>query len=125
MRKFLFALAFCLVPVVVFASANVTFQWDANTESDLAGYRLYQGVSSGVYDAVVADIPAGTETVTIAVDDGTYFWALTAYDADGNESGFSNEVMRRVDTTPPAPPTGFWALVQKIIAWLLDVLGVA
>ena len=28
----------------------VTLLWDANTESDLAGYKVYVGVASGVYD---------------------------------------------------------------------------
>ena len=109
-----------------FAASNVSFQWDPNTESDLAGYKLYQGTSSGLYDSVVADIPAGTETVTLFdVPDGTYFWALTAYDLDDNESGYSNEVTESLDSTAPTPPQNFIrTLIEKILAWLFGGMRV-
>ena len=86
-------------------ASNVTLEWDANSESDLAGYRLHQGTTSGVYDSVVSDIPAGTETVTLTgIPDGTYFWVLTAYDTDDNESGYSNGVTANLDTLAPGSP---------------------
>ena len=92
-----------------YAASNVTFEWDANSESDLAGYRLYQSQASGDYTFgdgnQVATITAGTETVTISgVADGTYYWVLTAYDTDGNESGPSNEVTANLDTLAPGSP---------------------
>ena len=100
-------IAWLLMASVAFAGTSVTFVWDPNPEIDLAGYRLYQGTESRVYAPEhVAEIPAGTETVTIEVEDGTYFWALTALDLDGNVSGYSPEVSKRVDTTPPGAPAG-------------------
>jgi len=110
MKKFILLLAtlFLLIAIPVLAM-DVNFAWDANSESDLAGYRLHQSDTSGSYTYApgteVADIPAGTETCTIDVADGTWYWVLIAYDNDGNESGPSNEVSASVDQTAPAPPT--------------------
>lgn len=100
-----------LLPISTAFGADVTFEWDPNTETDLAGYRLYQSDTSGVYTYgdgnQVETIPAGTETVTLyGVPDGTWYWVLTAYDTSGNESGPSNEVTDTLDSTAPAPPTG-------------------
>ena len=85
-----------------------TFTWDANTESDLAGYRLYQrndGSSYGPY--VQPEIPAMAEpTAEVTVMDGSYCWVVTAVDTTGNESGYSNEVCKAIDSTPPSTPNG-------------------
>ena len=109
-------IAWLLMASVAFAGTSVTFIWDPNPESDLACYRLYQGTESRVYAPEhVAEIPAGTETVTIEVEDGTWFWALTAFDAKGNESDFSPEVTRTYDTTAPGAPTGLEAKDEVVI----------
>jgi len=113
MKKAIFLVLFliCLVFVpYVNAASNITFAWDSNSESDLAGYRLYQSQTSGSYTFgdgnQVATILAGIETVQIAnVPDGIYFWVLTAYDDKGNESGPSNEVTANLDTLAPGAPT--------------------
>ena len=83
--------------------ASVTLVWDANTESDLAGYRLYQSLAPGQHGPPnVAEIPAGTETTTLTIPDeqDTYF-VLSAYDQAGNESGYSDEV--KADFAPVKP----------------------
>ena len=129
----LFVGLFLLIPSLAFATANVTFEWDGNTEADLAGYRLYQSNQLGTYTYgssspnLKADLsrgpnPGGTETVTIQVEDGIWFWVATAYDTEGNESSPSNELTKKIDTISPAPPQNFIiALIQKIIAWIIDL----
>lgn len=127
MKKILAILA---IVILVFsvgmaqAASNITFEWDANSESDLAGYRLYQSQTSGNYISVpVMTIPAGTETAVLSdIPDGTYFWVLTAYDVAGNESGYSNEVTASLDSVPPVPPEGLLiGAIEKIIAGLQDI----
>ena len=115
-----FALGCCLVfipPVVQSASANsATLQWAANSESDLAGYKVYQGNTAGSYGPA---IDAGNTTNYIAsnLQPGlTYYYAVTAYDISGNESPPSDEVSKYIvdsslDLTPPSisltsPTTG-------------------
>jgi len=115
MKKFLAVLAMVLMFVsLAHADSNVTFTWDANSESDLAGYRIYQSTTSGTYGAFETHIPAGTETVTLTdIPDGTYFWVLTAYDTDDNESGYSNEVTANLDTLAPGAPVN--VIIQIIV----------
>lgn len=89
-RCLMFLVTLVLLPCLVQA-AGVKVSWQANTEADLAGYRVYYGQASGAY---VEEIEAGMSiTVDIAgLDEGTrYYFAVTAYDDSGNESGYSAE----------------------------------
>jgi len=76
--------------------AGVSLEWDPVVADDLAGYKMHWGTSSGAYsDSVVF----GTETVykVTGLMLGTqYFFACTAYDTDGNESDYSNEVFATI-----------------------------
>lgn len=114
-------------PALVHAAGRATLAWDANTEADLAGYKVYVGTASGQYgppvDVGLTATPTAPTHDVEPLEDGTYFFAVTAYDASGNESGFSNEVSKSIDSTPPAPPSGLKVLIQKIIAWLQSLLG--
>lgn len=72
--------------------ADVSLQWDANTESTLAGYRIYYGLSSGTYPTML-DVGNHTSCVISDLVEGEeYFFVATAYDTSGNESGYSNQV---------------------------------
>ncbi|KKM61324.1 hypothetical protein LCGC14_1532880 [marine sediment metagenome] len=101
---------------------DVTFAWDANTEADLAGYRIYWAATSGGHlfaidngtqfqEVLLATPPTGFDpalpgmTVPIAAD-GDYYWVAIAFDAGGYESGPSSEISTQIDN-PPAPPGGF------------------
>ena len=114
MKRFILAIAIGFFLVFGFSASQagqVVFEWDANSEEDLAGYRLYQTTTPGSYiygeENAVGIIPAGTEEFTLTMNvDGTFFWILTAYDTAGNESGPSNEVTTDVNFLPPAPPAG-------------------
>ncbi len=102
---FLFFLSF---QTLCFA-ADITLRWDANTETDLAGYKLYYKIDSSgpPYEGTGADQgpspvdiplsnlsdPNNPELTITGLDAGNiYFLVLTAYDTEGNESGYSNEV---------------------------------
>jgi hypothetical protein len=83
-----------------------TVSWDANTESDLAGYKIYYGTSSGSYDTEI-DVGNVTSFIIDNLEDGTtHFFAMTAYDDSSNESDFSNEVMFPDNRAP-----GIWNVV--------------
>ena len=85
---------------------SISLEWDANTESDLAGYKIYVGTESGVY-ASNTDVGDVLENEMQNLIPGTtYFFVATAYDTSGNESGYSNEISTLVlDVTPPGAPT--------------------
>ncbi len=85
----------------------VRLEWDANTEEDLKGYRLYYHAEGDDY-APLDDILAPATTWQGFFTEGRHWWRLTAYDESGNESAPSNVVSYLVsaptDETPPAIP---------------------
>jgi fibronectin type 3 domain-containing protein len=89
--------------------AEVSLTWTANTESDLASYRLYRGPTPSP-TTLLTTIAAGTAAHTDAgLTNGTaYYYRLTAVDQSGNESAFSTDVQatptQAADTQAPAAP---------------------
>ena len=77
-------------------TANATVSWNANTESDLAGYRIYVGTRSGSYGFVGPfEVTKSTSfTVPNLPLGATYFFAVSAFDKSGNESAKSAEVSK-------------------------------
>ena len=91
-------------------SAEVTLAWDANTESDLAGYKLYyktgssgepyegtridqgdSGISIRLDNLATSDNPSFS--LTGLQDNEFYYFVVTAVNSSGLESGYSTEVM--------------------------------
>ncbi len=105
-KKLLLAYVFTLVISLALWSCTVAqavpIMWDANTESDLAGYKVYRGTVSGTY-SLVEDV-GDTTNYNDIVPDGDYYWVVTAYDTSGNESLYSNEISKNVDTVSPLAP---------------------
>lgn len=95
-----FVLLFVLNPHVFAGSAILS--WNANSESDLSGYKVYFGTSSRNYGTPTTVGNVTTHTVS-GLNTGTYYFAVTAFDTSGNESGFSSEVNKifATDTTAP------------------------
>jgi hypothetical protein len=84
---------------------QVTLAWDPNTESDLAGYKVHYGTTSHGYTNSLDVHNVTTTTVTGLSAGQTYFFAATAYNASGQESGYSNEVSYSVPAANGAPST--------------------
>jgi len=97
------ALGLLLVLGTAAHAATATVTWDANTEPDLAGYKVYYSTTSGSYGTPV-DVGNTTSHPISGLSAGTtYYFAVTAYDASGNESPYSAEVTVAVPAgnTPP------------------------
>jgi len=87
------------------ATTTVNLAWDANTETDLAGYKLYQSAGPTGTKALIQTIVKPTVTASVVgLADGNWCWVVTAYDGSGNESGYSNQVCLQADTQAPAAP---------------------
>lgn len=84
---------------------SVTLAWDSSTGNSIGGYRLYIGVASGTYTSVIDAGKATTTTVASLVSGATYFFAVTAYDTNGQESKFSCEVSCTVPDSLNYVPT--------------------
>ena len=100
-------LAFCLVLLAQVGQAvagNVRLSWDANTEETLAGYVLVYGTTSRVYTKSVT-LPASAVTHEVTnLPDGTYYFAVRAFDTANALSGYSNEVRVVLGSTSEPEP---------------------
>jgi hypothetical protein len=93
-------------------AARVTLAWDSNSEPDLEGYVIYHNESSPgpPYDEAttlpeddLADPLHPEVTLTGLRPRGEYYIALTAYNTEGVESGFSNDVCVQVINNTAEP----------------------
>ncbi|MBM4138951.1 MAG: hypothetical protein FJ244_05660 [Nitrospira sp.] len=70
--------------------------WAANTESDLAGYKVYVGTRSGVYGSPISVRNVTAYQLNNLTMNTTYFVVLIAVDTAGNESLHFAEVSKSV-----------------------------
>jgi hypothetical protein len=87
---------------------GVTLTWDVPTTNtdgssldpatDLSLYKIYYGTASLLYTTVVNVTNPGTTTIsqTLNLSPGTYYFAVTTVDISGQESSYSNEVMKTI-----------------------------
>jgi hypothetical protein len=112
-KKLLFAIVAMLSLVLAcmvspLEAGQVQLSWEAPSTNadgtpltDLAGYKLYYGQSSGNYEFALDIGDLTTETLSGLEAGQTYYFVVTAYDTSGNESTFSNEA------TAVIPPDDF------------------
>jgi hypothetical protein len=108
-----------ITPSILFA-AQIRLAWDANSEPDLAGYKVYYGTASRSYGTPVNVSNVTTYTVTGLTTGQTYYLAVTAFDnaSPANESTYSTEVSgaatdpaQTVSITVTTNPSGLQFLV--------------
>jgi hypothetical protein len=101
-----FLLSFCLAEKTFASVAELN--WQPNSESDLAGYKIYWGTSartgtkpsdpsSGGYGSNVVNVGnVNTYKIESLPNTGTVYFSITAYDNNStpNESDFSAEVKK-------------------------------
>jgi hypothetical protein len=91
------------VTSVLVTAGGTTITWQPPTENvdgsplnDLAEYRIYVGTDPQTYDQPIAVTDPQTSSQFVPLERGEYRVAMTAVDADGNESAYSNEVIKTV-----------------------------
>lgn len=85
-------------------AASLALAWDPSPDAGVASYKVYYGGVSGVYSNSVSAGPATTATVSGLTAGTTYYFAVTAVDAAGLESGFSAEIAAQASAAPAAIP---------------------
>ena len=97
----IFGLTLLLMSVAnVSFAKDVTLAWDANQESDVAGYKVYYGTNPGTYTGAEAmegpspvEMGNGTSATFVGLDDTkTHYFTVTAFNFNGEESAYANEV---------------------------------
>ena len=101
------------IPVVLVlwsnAALGATLIWNANSEPDLAGYRIYQcslipcGLGSGG-ESLLATI-GNVTSFNIGTPSVTNYYFITAYDSADNESPSSNLITYTPTAASPPLPT--------------------
>lgn len=94
MKKLLLIILLSLVLCTQTFATSVDLQWDANTETDLAGYKVfYIADSSDFTGATISDVKNQTTATIQNLDPSkSYNFAVKAYNTVGMESEFSNIV---------------------------------
>ena len=79
---------------------SATLSWNPSA-TDGVGYRVYRSTQSGESYALLNSEPVSTTSFTDStVKNGeTYFYVVTAVDADFNESEYSNEVLATIPSS--------------------------
>jgi hypothetical protein len=83
---------------------SITFSWvpptqnnDGSPISSLAGYKIHYGTRTSDYTQTVSVENAGlTRFVVDNLPSGTYYFAITAYNAQGLESPLSGEITAKL-----------------------------
>lgn len=88
------------------STGTATLSWSSNTESDLAGYKIYYGTSprtdscppGGYPDKIDVGKTETPEKPTYTIRNleinKTYYFSITSYDTSNNESCFSEEISK-------------------------------
>ncbi len=73
------------------SAGDTTLKWAANSETNIAGYKIHYGTAHSVYDTTV-DV-GNVLTYVLPLNVGTYYIVITAYDTNANESEYSYEIV--------------------------------
>ncbi len=107
MRKEVFL---CVISAILFFSPSflwagtATVRWQANSETDLKEYRVYEGTASRTYGTPVSVGKATSYIFTNLTEGLTHYFAVTAVDTSDNESGFSAEVSKFIPVSDAQSP---------------------
>jgi hypothetical protein len=81
--------------IVIQATANhvVDLNWKASTSADIVGYNVYRAPDATTWTKINASLIGSTVYSDSSVaNDSTYYYATTAVNVDGNQSGKSAAV---------------------------------
>ncbi|MEO5821029.1 MAG: DUF5719 family protein [Vicinamibacteraceae bacterium] len=104
-RQLLRALSFASLTVLACSGtlSAQTLMWNANTESNLAGYIVQYGPQSGSPSTTVDVGNVTSRTMTGLTPGTTYYFRVVAYNSTGQQSIPSAQVSYLVPATPAGP----------------------
>ena len=133
MKNLLIALAIIFMATAAQA-ADILVSWNANTEADLAGYKVYyaQPGDSGwtladgyVFEGDFEHVQDVGNVTTYTIPDivqGPYAIAVTAYDTSGNESD-SSEVTTKYFNVMETPNVPVVHVMQSPVTITITIQG--
>ena len=113
-KRITIILAIVLMASTAWADSTQSFAWDANSDSNLTGYRVYMSATSGgpwtdISDLVVCTANDASCCVFTynAIPDGTWFFIARAIQDRGIISLPSNELTKTYPVVITNPPVNF------------------
>jgi len=83
---------------------SVELSWNDSPDTNVVAYNVYFGTQSGQYGSPISFGDVSDVTIPGFEQGMTYYFAVSAVDAEGNESILSNEAIYTVPTTGARPP---------------------
>ena len=93
---------------------DITLSWDPSPSSGVIGYSVYYKADNENFPFNGTEAAQGPSPINVGLDfsltlselanDKSYYFAVTAYDINDNESTYSNIVSTTVISTPPSVP---------------------
>ena len=96
---YLLSLVFILTPSLA-GAAQVSLAWVESPGPNVVGYKMYYGNYGGTYQYSVKVGKSTSATISGLQIGKTYYFAVTAYDSNDNESEYSNEVSHTIKDVP-------------------------
>ena len=100
-------LSFAVLAVLACSTplAAQTLAWNANTESNIAGYRIQYGTVSGSPSTTIDAGNVTSRAITGLTAGTTYYFRVVAYNTSGQASSPSAQVSYTVPAVPSGPGT--------------------
>ena len=120
--KFFLAILLAMLFVFCASAQQVKLTWDPSPAPNITNYWIYSGTNgAGIYSNKTA---AGTNCLVTISDmrPASYWFAVTAQDTNGAESGFSNEASWKI----PAAPSNLTLLILQygsVVAGITNDVG--
>lgn len=83
------------------ASQTVELTWSPSPNADVVAYNVYYGTESGSYSACITFSDVSDVILPGLAGGGTYYFAVTAINANANESELSNEASYTAPLSAP------------------------
>ncbi len=130
----LFYLYIIFISALIFLKAGfvlageATISWQTNTEPDLAGYNIYYGIAprtdacppGGYPNRIDVGLTAASSAPSYKLEnleDGkTYYFSVTSYDTEKNESCFSEEMSKAM----PAGKLSFLKSIGNFFVYIIN-----
>ena len=92
------------------SNTSINLTWSPNSESDLAGYRIYRADSSNFEIIGFTDKSKNSYSDLTGIPPKTFSYKISAYDLYGNESALSDQI---TETTTSASDSLLLDMVQQ------------
>ncbi len=97
------------IKATALSTSSIKIEWDKNTESDLAGYKVYGSTLSNFIPSssnLIGQVTTNSYTDTGLNADTTYYYKVTAVNTNGDESQPSAQASAKTESnggTEPSP----------------------